>query len=149
MCSSIVYHFLHTVDNSLKSFKKYFNCAKQEEGNKKKSVKKRKLDEDESLLDTVGAVCLDRDGNICSGVSSGGLLLKYPGRVGQVLIFFKCYLFSAFLLNCIVVSFGKIAFLWWYIRVFFLPLGCGLWCWMLGFQSYKELSCWHCMLLFR
>ena len=97
------------VDNSLKSFKKYFNCAKEEEEvNTKKSLKKRKIDQHESLLDTVGAVCLDRDGNICSGVSSGGLLLKYPGRVGQVL---KCINVSCpFLPSCLisnVVSFGK------------------------------------------
>ena len=69
-------------DNSLKSYKKYLKCSKDEE--EMNSRKKRKVDE--SLLDTVGAVCLDRDGNICSGVSSGGLLLKYPGRIGQVWI---------------------------------------------------------------
>ena len=70
-------------DKSLKSYKKYFKCS-QEEENSRSLRKKRKLDDEESLLDTVGAVCLDKDGNICSGVSSGGVLLKYPGRIGQV-----------------------------------------------------------------
>ncbi len=33
--------------------------------------------------DTVGAVALDRAGNICVGTSTGGTLNKYPGRVGD------------------------------------------------------------------
>lgn len=43
----------------------------------------RNKSQDEALLDTVGAVCIDRDGNIASAVSSGGILLKHPGRVGH------------------------------------------------------------------
>ena len=33
--------------------------------------------------DTVGAVALDNNGNICVGTSTGGTLNKYPGRVGD------------------------------------------------------------------
>lgn len=33
-------------------------------------------------VDTVGAVCLDQFGEVSAGASSGGLLLKTPGRVG-------------------------------------------------------------------
>jgi len=36
------------------------------------------------LQDTVGAVCVDDCGNVASAVSSGGIILKQPGRLGQV-----------------------------------------------------------------
>ncbi|KII92793.1 hypothetical protein PLICRDRAFT_37586 [Plicaturopsis crispa FD-325 SS-3] len=40
-----------------------------------------------SLQDTVGAVSWDATGGMAAGVSSGGLLLKYPGRVGEAAVF--------------------------------------------------------------
>lgn len=36
------------------------------------------------LLDTVGAVCIDAYGRMSSAVSSGGIVLKQSGRLGQV-----------------------------------------------------------------
>lgn len=39
------------------------------------------------LQDTVGAVCVDNCGNVASAVSSGGIILKQPGRLGQAALF--------------------------------------------------------------
>ncbi|NP_001094423.1 threonine aspartase 1 [Danio rerio] len=36
-----------------------------------------------ACLDTVGAVVVDWEGNVAAAVSSGGLAMKHPGRVGQ------------------------------------------------------------------
>ncbi|KAJ3200035.1 taspase, threonine aspartase, 1 [Entophlyctis luteolus] len=37
--------------------------------------------------DTVGAVAMDCCGNICAAVSSGGIMFKYPGRVGEAAMY--------------------------------------------------------------
>jgi len=43
--------------------------------------------EDDHVQDTVGVVVLDQAGNVASTVSSGGIALKQPGRVGQASCF--------------------------------------------------------------
>ena len=35
----------------------------------------------------MGAACLDQNGNVVSAVSSGGIILKHPGRVGQAPVY--------------------------------------------------------------
>ncbi|XP_044738263.1 threonine aspartase 1 isoform X2 [Chrysoperla carnea] len=61
------------------------------------STKKMKDNEDDlensddleigKRYDTVGAVCIDNNGCLVSGVSSGGIILKQRGRIGQACIF--------------------------------------------------------------
>ncbi|KAI8994374.1 nucleophile aminohydrolase [Gaertneriomyces semiglobifer] len=42
---------------------------------------------DDMLNDTVGAIAISSDGTIVSGVSSGGISLKFPGRIGEAALF--------------------------------------------------------------
>ncbi|KAL4255002.1 Threonine aspartase 1 [Abortiporus biennis] len=52
--------------------------------------------ENTMMQDTVGALAFDNVGGIAAGVSSGGLLLKYPGRIGEAAIYGSgCYAFSS------------------------------------------------------
>nr|XP_006819493.1 PREDICTED: threonine aspartase 1-like [Saccoglossus kowalevskii] len=81
-------------ENALSSFKKYrqklLTCTKRDCASTGNVHKKRKTDMvciDNELLDTVGAISIDCHGNISSAVSSGGISLKQPGRVGQAAVY--------------------------------------------------------------
>ncbi|VDP30747.1 unnamed protein product [Echinostoma caproni] len=50
-------------------------------------LKQRRLAEGQSRLDTVGAVCVDKLGNVAAAVSSGGVALKHEGRIGQACMY--------------------------------------------------------------
>lgn len=53
----------------------------------KKSLEKYLKRLKEARLDTVGAVAIAKDGSTASAVSSGGVLVKTPGRLGQACSF--------------------------------------------------------------
>ncbi|XP_045617133.1 threonine aspartase 1 [Procambarus clarkii] len=66
------------------------NIQRLEEGGGKRRRYALPEEEEEmqgGLLDTVGAVCVDGSGYVASAVSSGGLLLKHTGRVGQAAVY--------------------------------------------------------------
>ncbi|KAH9519544.1 taspase, threonine aspartase, 1 [Bulinus truncatus] len=90
---------------AVKTFRRYFKkCMKSEIPHT--HVKRPKLEEmsqchptaeqsltspersrDDSVHDTVGAVCVDHLGNVASAASSGGIWLKHTGRLGAASVY--------------------------------------------------------------
>ncbi|XP_063172408.1 threonine aspartase 1 isoform X2 [Candoia aspera] len=75
---------------AFKRNKRKLELAEKVETNLCQLKKRRQTSEKENeseTLDTVGAVVIDQEGNVAAAVSSGGLALKHPGRVGQAALY--------------------------------------------------------------
>uniref|UniRef100_A0A1B6KDN8 Threonine aspartase 1 n=1 Tax=Graphocephala atropunctata TaxID=36148 RepID=A0A1B6KDN8_9HEMI len=74
-----------------KALKTYKHCKKKLNRYHEHLEKKRKYETEfpnelQTQMDTVGAVCVDIAGNIAAACSSGGVLMKRAGRIGQAAI---------------------------------------------------------------
>lgn len=72
--------------SAYKRNKRKMELAEKMDTGHNQSKKRRQSCENENgpgCLDTVGAVVVDLEGNVAAAVSSGGLAMKHPGRVGQ------------------------------------------------------------------
>ncbi|KAM6997961.1 threonine aspartase 1 [Tautogolabrus adspersus] len=72
--------------SAYKRNKRKMELAEKMDTGLKQTKKRRQPSEHEKgpgCLDTVGAVVVDLEGNVAAAVSSGGLAMKHPGRVGQ------------------------------------------------------------------
>lgn len=73
--------------SAYKRNKRKMELAEKMDTGHNQTKKRRQSSENENgsgCLDTVGAVVVDLEGNVAAAVSSGGLAMKHPGRVGQV-----------------------------------------------------------------
>ncbi|XP_029962524.1 threonine aspartase 1 isoform X2 [Salarias fasciatus] len=72
--------------SAYKRNKRKMELAEKMDTGHNQTKKRRQSSENENgsgCLDTVGAVVVDLEGNVAAAVSSGGLAMKHPGRVGQ------------------------------------------------------------------
>ncbi|XP_074532563.1 threonine aspartase 1 [Halichoeres trimaculatus] len=72
--------------SAYKRNKRKMELAEKIDTGHNQTKKRRQSCENENspgCLDTVGAVVVDLEGNVAAAVSSGGLAMKHPGRVGQ------------------------------------------------------------------
>lgn len=96
--------------SAYKRNKRKMELAEKMDMGHNQSKRRRQSSENENgsgCLDTVGAVVVDLEGNVAAAVSSGGLAMKHPGRVGQAAHYgCGCWAENAYNMNpyCAAVS---------------------------------------------
>ncbi|XP_037076911.1 threonine aspartase 1-like [Pollicipes pollicipes] len=68
-------------------YKRSLDEAERGQGGPCKKARREPEEADSELRDTVGAVVIDCAGHMAAASSSGGIMLKHPGRVGQAALF--------------------------------------------------------------
>lgn len=71
------------IDNGFIPDEKVLTPASEREWIAWKYENGKQLSDNEDTHDTIGLICLDKDGHLCAGTSTSGWKFKHPGRVGD------------------------------------------------------------------
>ena len=71
------------IDNGFPLDEKVLTIDSEREWLAWKYENEKHISDSEDMHDTIGLICLDKDGNLCAGTSTSGWKFKHPGRVGD------------------------------------------------------------------
>jgi len=71
------------IDNGFSFDEKVLTIDSKREWMAWKYENERHINDKEDMHDTIGLICLDKNGKLCAGTSTSGWKFKHPGRVGD------------------------------------------------------------------